>query len=683
MNLEHFFFPKSIAVVGASRNPKKLGNRIFRNLREGGFRGRCIPVNPTLRRCDGVRAYPTVGDIPGNVDCAVIVTPAATVSGIVGECGKANIKNCVVISAGFREIGGEGERRERELRDLVRRYRINLLGPNCLGFLHGGFHLNASFGNPLSPGGDLVLISQSGAMAVALTDWAREIGVGFRAIVSLGNKAGLDEVDMLRYFTKDPKTSAILFYLESVERGEAFCAAARNVVRSKPVIVLKAGESSIGQRAALSHTGALASARGILDAAFASAGILQAHSIRDLSAAAMIFTHHRPMKGNDIAIITNAGGPAIMAADAVAKTSLSLAQFSNTTQALLRRGLPEAASIENPVDCVGDADEKRYERAMHAVANDPDVHGILVVLTPQVVTRSNAAAKVILRCGRRHPALPIVASFLGGASVRQARRVLSAGGIPHYAYPEDAITALALLRTYQVASEQRLPAVTTFVIRNAITTPGLLMPPAAHSLLRRYGFRIVPEQLVQTEAEALRAARSLGFPVALKAIRRNVVHKEKAQAVLVGISSPAALRSAIRSLLRRFGRARGDQEGFLVQHMVRGRSEWFCGGKRDPSFGPVVLLGFGGTDVEERHDVRTFVPPFSRREVERSIHELAARDPSEVTPDVSSLYHSMLAMETFLRENPAVGEVDINPLLVGSRGRGAIVVDARIVVEKT
>lgn len=650
------------------------------NLRDGGFRGHLLPVNPRLRRFQGARVFSSIEKIPGRVDLAVVVTPAPTVAAVVRDCGKAGVKNCVVVSAGFREMGKEGAAREQELQSIIRRYRMNLLGPNCLGFTHGDFRMNASFGQPLEKGGNIVLISQSGAMAVALTDWARQSEVTFRAIISLGNKAGVSEVETLRYFGDDPKTSAILFYLESAERGEEFLTVARRIFKRKPIVVLKAGESEIGKRAARSHTGALASSRDVFAAALKSAGVLQVHSIHDLSSAATLFSRTHPMRGNRVAMVTNAGGPAIMATDAIAETQLTLATFSEATTALLKKRLPEAASIANPVDCIGDANERRYEHALDAVAADPNVDAVLVLLTPQVVTRSNATAQVVLRCSRRHPEKPFIASFLGGHSVRQSRRMLSAAGIPHYAYPEDAVRALEMLWRYHAARNARLTKQRSVTIRNRIRGAGLTMPPAAHTLLRPYGFRPVRERFVQTEADAMAAGRALGYPLVLKAIRKQVVHKASAGAVAVNIQTPQELRRALHLLFRHFGRRFRANEGLLVQAMVRGRSEWFVGGKRDASFGPVVLLGLGGTGVEQTRNILTLVPPFSDADLRREIQMLAKRQTAHPSVDASALLRSVHAVETLLRENPLVAELDINPLLVGKPKQGAIVVDARIVV---
>ena len=676
MNLERFFSPRAIAVIGVSRSTQKLGSRIFLNLRDGGFHGRLIPVNPSLKRFSGVRVFPAVGRIPGRVDLAIIVTPAPTVPAIVRECGSAGIKHCVVISAGFREIGKEGAAREQELQSIISRYRMNLLGPNCLGFTHGDFAVNASFGQPLEKGGNIALISQSGAMAVALTDWARQSDVTFRAIVSLGNKTGLSEVEMLKYFGDDPKTSAILLYLESAEQGEAFLAAARRIIRRKPVIVLKAGESEIGKRAARSHTGALASSREVFSAALASAGMLQVKSIHELSSAATLFSNAHPMDGNRVAIVTNAGGPAIMATDAISETALTLAAFSKETIVLLKKRLPEAASIANPVDCVGDADERRYERALDAVAADPNVDAVLVLLTPQVVTRSSATAKAVIRCSKRYPKKPFIASFLGGNSVRQSRRMLFAAGIPHYAYPEDAVRAFEMLWSYHRGIRTAHPAIKTAVIRNRIRTAGLLMPPAAHAVLRPYGFRVVQERLVQTESEVFRAGREYGYPLVLKIIRKNLVHKAKGGGVFVGIASPKELRKTLGTMFRRFGRRFHAREGVLVQQMIHNRAEWFVGGKRDASFGPVILLGLGGTDVEQNKNVRTLVPPFSDAEVRTLVRALSP----EEGIDVAAIIGSVRGVERLLRENPMVRELDLNPLFVGKTGKGAIVVDARLLV---
>ncbi len=678
--IKRFFQPRSIAVIGVSHHPRKLGTRVFSNLIAGGFRGRLFPVHPSLRTLKGRRVYPSVEAIPLRVDLAVIVTPAQTVPDLLAACGRVRIPNVIVISAGFRETGPEGAAREKELIRLAQRYRINLLGPNCLGYLHGPHKINASFAEPLADYGTVTLLSQSGAMAVAITDWARQAGVGFRAVVSMGNKAGLSEVELLRYFGADHATKAILFYLESIEHGSAFCALARRIVRTKPIVVLKAGESDLGRRAIVSHTGALAGDREILAAALSGAGIIQVHRIEDLYDMATMAANGRPMHGNRLAVLTNAGGPGIMVADAVADSSLALASIAPRTQQRLRRILPVAASIANPIDIIGDADTRRYANTLAALGQDPGIDGLLVLLTAQVVTNPKAIAETIIRFTRRYPRLPVVTSFLGGKAVARARRLLREAGIPHFAYPEDAVNALdrmwkSIQERRHFSRHRRTKALRpTSSLRRLLRHP-MLLPPYSTAVLRACGIPVVQERLVQNEEAAVRAAKWLGFPVVLKVIAKAALHKTDAGAVLVNLKDAATLRRTVRAASRRFPqRMRAtDGEGFLVQPLITFDAELFVGAKRDPSFGPVVVVGLGGIDVELTRRTVTLLAPFDRTVVldrlRRSVLAswlLHRRGHAPV--DLHALADAAVALGRLLESFPSIREIDINPLAVDDRG---------------
>jgi acetyltransferase len=684
MNLKTFFSPRAIAVVGVSRNRKKIGSRIYANLRDGGYRGRIYPVNPHMARLDGARVYPSVSEIPAHVECAVIATPAETVSRVCDECGRARIRNVVVISAGFREIGPEGEKREQELKAILRRHSMRLLGPNCLGFLHTGSHINASFGSSILGGGGVTVISQSGAMAVALADWARTSGVRFRAMVSLGNKVGVDECDLVEHFGRDRKTTAILLYIESCERGSEFLRVARRVARNKPVILLKAGESSLGMHAAVSHTGALATPRAIFSAAMVKAGVIQIRRIEDLVDAAALLALRRRMRGNRIAIITNAGGPAIMAVDEIASSSLQLASFSPATQSKLARALPPAATTKNPIDVIGDADPERFRRAITCCVADRTVDAILVILTPQVVTRVMETARIIQRISQSYPQILFASSFLGGGAVEGARRWLQQQGVPSFSFPEDAIDALNLLARY--AQNRTKPLFRTLrpVREQRVRHRGLLLPPASHRLLRRAGFSVVAERFVRTPEEAHRASRTMTFPAVCKWVSARAIHKEKSHAIWIGISSPRALQNAIAASVRRFGPPRSPAEGWLLQPYLSGGSEWFLGGKRDPSFGPVILVGRGGTEVEAAGDVFAMLPPLTRTELDAALaHACRRMAISQETVDVRAIAQSVQRLVLLFQSMPALLECDVNPLMVWAPRKGATVVDARFIFRST
>lgn len=693
MSFERFFHPRSIAVVGVSRSPRKLGSRIFRNLRAGGFRGTLIPVNPKLRSFDGIRAVPSVDRLAKPADLAIVVTPAETVPDIVEACGRKRIRNVVVISAGFREVGGEGRAREERLKQSAAHHRIRLLGPNCLGFLHGDFRMNASFAQPLPPGGSIVILSQSGAMAVAMSDWARSARVGIRALVSLGNSAGIGEAELIRHFGRDPKTHAILLYLENLERGGALLAAARSVSRSKPIIALTAGESEQGMRAASSHTGALASERAVVAAALASVGVVRVDRIENLFDMAMLVASVRTLAGNRVAIVTNAGGPGIMATDALAATNLTLAAVSSRTREQLTKALPEAASTSNPIDLVGDADARRYERALTLLARDPNVDALLTILTPQVVTEPLETARVIARIQRRFRSTPIVAAFLGGSSVAPAQKLLAASGVPQFLFPEDAVAALD--RLWWHAEHSRGPRASIPAARPArplrpSASDRVLLPSQAHAVLRRAGFSIVKERFIPdnrlserpSDHSLRRMYRALHAPVVLKLMSHRVIHKARRKAVWLNLSSPQELRTAWHAARRTFPSRtrRWPDEGWLVQTQREGYEEWFLGGKRDPSFGVVLLFGQGGTEVERHRNVVTIVPPVTASSCREAWSLLPSRF-RETLP--GAVIAALQRLERLLASHPEISEVDCNPFLVHPRSNKGIVVDARFVLARS
>lgn len=685
MRLDTFFSPRSIAVIGASREPEKLGARVFANLRASGYRGTLIPVNPNAKKIDGIKAVPSLSALSRPVDLAIIVTPAPTVPDVLAECGRRGIKNVVIISAGFKEVGGDGVAREEAIRAVARRHRINLLGPNCLGFVHAASRLNASFGPGLDAEGDVVLISQSGAMAVAMTDWARLSRVRFRALVSLGNKAGLDEVDLLEHFAADPKTRTILFYLESIERGAAFAAAVNRAVRRTPVVILKAGESEQGRRAALSHTGALASDRAVRSAALEAAGAIQVETIEDLYDAAVVLSGAQRMVGNRVAIMTNAGGPAIMATDALAMTSLSLAPLASETKQKLSSALPAAASTANPIDLLGDAGPDRYQKGLDALLKDPNVDGVVALLTPQVVTDSRAMAKILAASRRQHK--PVVASWLGGESVAEARAFLRANNVPHFAVPEDAVRALDVLHRASMALGRATAKRPAPAHRRMPTLPrgaGALTPPRATAVVRALGISCVPERFVRSAREAYAAARRLGFPVVLKRVGPTLLHKTDKKAVWVDLRTPAELARVLATSATSLPIAKNEpSDGFLLQPYLPGLVEAFIGGKRDPSFGPVVVIGVGGVDAELLHLTVTRAEPFSVDAVTEALARSSFRRwfterRGRPAARLRAIAAVAVRIGAYLRAEPRVLELDLNPVFV--QGTVARVADSRIIL---
>lgn len=692
--LHRFFQPRTIAVVGVSRQRGKLGTRIFHNLIDGGFTGHIIPVNPKAKRLYGQPAYPDVASLPKRPDLVIVVTPAESVPAIVRQCGELNIRHIVVISSGFREVDAAGEKREKILQELVRRFHLSLLGPNSLGFLHGGNRMNASFAQALPRVGSVTVLSQSGAMAVAITDWARDSGVGIRSVVSMGNKAGLDESTLLEYFGRDPETEVIVVYLESLEQGRRFLDVAAAVVRKKPVVVLHAGETAPGQAAMRSHTGALATEQKVLAAGLRQAGVLQVHRIEELADVAVIFAHTRRLSGNRLALLTNAGGPGIMAADTLAQTSLTASSFSRTTHHRLQTFLPSAAALRNPLDIIGDADPRRFRLAIRHLLTDAGVDALLVILTPQVVTNPSGVAQEVVKAQRRFPKKTVLASFLGGRTVSRARNILEKAQIAHFDYPEDAIRSLDRLWQYVRFRKSRTrvrgsPGAVLVTTRQKQTVSRLLqknpvvLPPASQDILRRYGFSTLPERLSHSEAETLRVAQQIGYPIVLKFISPDLLHKTDHQAVWVDLPDRSALRSTFRQGGKRFRRfLKNPSAGWLVQPFLRSRTEIFLGGKRDPTFGPVVLIGLGGVDVELLGQTLTLLAPISAAAASQQLQNSALmpwlqRRRGQLAIDRRQLANLIARLGQLLTDHPTVAEIDVNPLLLNAHGR-LTAVDSRI-----
>lgn len=690
MNLQRLFSPRSITVIGVSEDPKKLGSLVYRNIIDAGFAGRVSIVHPSVSTLFGKHVYASVADSPKS-DLAVIVTPAPTVNAILTECGKKGIPNAIVISAGFRESGPEGAAREKELQRIAKRYRMNIIGPNCLGVIHGERKLNASFAEPLRTSGDTVLVSQSGAMAVAITDWARSQGVHIRSLVSLGNKAVIAEHHLLEYLIHDPKTKRVLMYLESIADGKRLLAIARRITKKIPVVVLFAGGSALAKQASSSHTGAISTKRSIVIAALRSAGVVTVDSIEELFDAATAFSHATVPGGKRLAIVSNAGGPGIMALDALANTTLTPLAFSSDTVAKLRAVLPQAAAVGPLVDVLGDADAKRYNNALSAIAASKSADAIAVILTAQVGTDAAAVADVLISIARKFPHLTIVASFVGGAAVAKARKRLAEGNIAHFNVPEDAVHAVALLQQYNEAQGKGRGGTTLKPKPSAVpirSVKGVLLPTASARVLQRYSFTSAPSVLCRTSTDIhtdiQKAAKRFGFPLVLKLMHPEVIHKARSHALWAGITNAKSLTAASRSALAALSRLPSNPSaGVLVQAHIIGMREWFLGGVNDATFGPVIICARGGTFVEEEGRVCTMLATKDAASIKNML--LASHLGPILTSAVGKgdLPHLIKAIQNLgqcLADHPEIQSIDINPFLTKGNEVKPLIIDARIVV---
>jgi len=695
--LSHLFQPKSVAVVGASRDEEKVGHALLRNILQYGYAGAVYPINPKADEILGVRCYASIREVPGRIDLAILVVPAKLIDAIVNQCAEKKVAAIVVISAGFKESGREGARLERALREKVKSAGIRMLGPNCLGFIDTESRLNASFARGMPEPGNIGFFSQSGALCTAILDWALGEGIGFSKFVSLGNKADIDEVDLLAFMGDDPSTNVILGYIEGVKDGREFMRVANQVSKTKPIVLTKAGGTEAGARAASSHTGTLAGSDKAIDAAFAQSGIIRARSVEELFDLAMAFTTGRFPKGPRLAIVTNAGGPGIIAADAVERSRVRMATFANETIDKLRAHLPPTAALYNPVDVIGDANAERYSKGLEIVLADRNVDGALVILTPQAMSDpedTGRAVAALVDSGK-----PVVASFMGGEAVRGGIEVMKAAGIPNYHYPERAVAAFEALVKYgewrntTSKKPRRIKADRTLakkaIARVLATGRRSLGERDTREIISAYGFEVPKSILATTAAEAVTAAESLGFPIVMKIASPDILHKSDIGGVKVGLENPQDVESTFLDMKGRARRLMPEArlEGVLVQEMVSGGKEVILGMSKDPQFGPMLMFGLGGIYVEVLKDVTFRIAPINRDDAHEMVtgirsYALLSGVRGEQPVDVRAIEESLLRLSQLVTDFPQIVELDINPLAVFPKGRNPVAIDARLTIEE-
>lgn len=688
-SMKRFFEPRAVAVIGANRGRGKIGAEILHNLLADGFTGTVVPIHPTAGEIQGLRAYPRVVDVPGAVDLAIVAVPAANVLSAVDDCLAKGVGAICVISAGFGEAGAEGRALERALLEKVRTAGCRLIGPNCMGLLNTdpAVRLNATFSPVYPPAGGVAMSTQSGALGLAILDYAKQLNIGISSFVSVGNKVDVSGNDLIQYWAEDQQTSVILLYLESFGNPRKFSEIARRVARVKPIVAVKAGRSTAGARAAASHTGALASSDTVVDALFGQSGVIRTDTLEELFNVAALLAHQPVPRGRRVAILTNAGGPAILAADACEANGLELAVLSEATQSELRAFLPAAASVTNPVDMIASATPAHYRRALAALLRDEQVDSVVVIFIPPLVTEPDAVAAEIVAAAQTAAGKPILAVFMRAGGAPQ---VLSS--IPSYAFPESAAIALARVTAY--GEWKQKPAGTTpaltgvqperakAVVAAALQRGGGWLTPAeTNELMIAAGIRTAAVRVASTVAQAVDAAASVGFPVALKAIGPTLLHKTERQAVRLNLGTREAVHEAATDFERRFG---GEQTGFVVQEMVSGGVEMLVGALEDPTFGPVVVCGSGGILVDLLADSAFRMHPLTAEDAAEMIDELKGarllRGYRGAAPaDEAALEDMVLRVSALLTWCPEIQELDLNPVKVILKG--ACAVDARIRVE--
>ncbi len=699
-NLDTFFKPKSVAVIGASTNPEKLGYAVVKNLLEGGYskKGLVYPINPTAVDVLGFTAYPSVLDVPGSIDLAVIVIPFMHVPEALRLCGQKGIPSAIIISAGFREAGKEGLERELELVQICKEYNLRLIGPNCLGVIDSFTPLNASFAAGTPPTGPMAFMSQSGALGTAVLDIALAGRLGLSKFVSLGNKADVSEIDLLSSWVGDERSKVILIYSEGMPSGQEFIRVAREVTRQKPVVAIKSGVTQSGSRAVSSHTGSLAGSEQAYQAAFHQAGILRAESMESLFDMSLALGYQPPLPGDRIAIITNAGGPGILATDALERSGLTLARFELETIHALEKYLPDAASAANPVDVLGDARADRYQFALQQVAKDPNVDGIMVLLTPQAMTEIEATAEAISSLAG-DIRLPILGCFMGEARIQRGIDILTTHGIPNYPFPERAANAFSAMSQYRLIQQRPAPEYAHFEVdQNAVkavfdkarSENRLSIGDAeSRAVLQAYGLRIPQSEIAATPEQATVIAAKIGYPVVLKIASPDILHKTDIGGVKVGLQTAADVRDAFELMVYRAQRYVPEARiwGCLVQEMApRGGLEVLVGMNRDPQFGPLITFGLGGIYVEILRDVTFGVAPLSRQEAQEMLDQIRAHallDGVRGQPpaDKIAIVDTILRIAQLVGDFPEIIEMDINPLMVYQAGEGALALDMRLVLK--
>jgi len=710
--LDAIFTPKSVAVIGATERPGSVGRIVFWNLLSSSFGGTVYPVNPKRHSVLGVKAYPTIADIPESIDLAVIATPASTVPGVIKDCVNAGVKSAIVLSAGFREIGAAGIELEQQIREQLQQSKLRLIGPNCLGVMNPVTGLNATFASAMARPGNVGFISQSGALCTAILDWSFRENVGFSAFVSIGSMLDVSWGDLIYYLGDDPHTHSIVIYMESIGDARSFLSAAREVALTKPIIVLKAGRTEAAAQAATSHTGALAGSDAVLDAAFRRCGVLRVDRISELFDVAEVLAKQPRPKGPRLTIITNAGGPGVIATDALLKNGGKLAPLSEGAIAKLNQQLPPFWSHCNPIDILGDADPNRYQQTIQTVAQNPESDGLLVILSPQAMTDPTQTAEHLKawveKQGSHLSTKPILASWMGDADVSAGELLLNQAKIPTYPFPDTAARVFSYLWQYSynlrgIYETPVLPADTEAGIPNrtlveAIITTArqanrtLLTEVESKQILAAYGIPVVQTCVAASAAEAVDCAEAIGYPVVLKLFSKTITHKTDIGGVQLNLGDAQAVRRAYQTIEASVSEKVGVEHflGVTVQPMVKlSGYELIVGSSLDPQFGPVLLFGAGGQLVEVFQDQAIALPPLnstlSRRLIEQThIYKALQGVRGQPPVDLDALEQLLVRFSQLVAEQRWIKEIDINPMLASPVEANShaplLALDARIVL---
>ena len=696
-NLDKIFNPRRIAVIGASDRENSVGAGLLRNLIGVGYKGVVYPVNPFRPTVQGITAYPTIKRIPRQVDLAIIATPAHTVPQIIEECGTAGVSGIIIVSAGFKEAGKEGKALEKQILEHKNRYNMRIIGPNSLGVMRPRIKLNATFANKTANPGKIAFISQSAALCASVLDWASEAHVGFSAVVSVGSMLDVDFGDLIDYFGTDTQTTSIVLYVESIKDARKFMSATRGFARAKPIVVVKAGRFRESAEAALSHTGALCGEDVVYDAAFRRAGVVRVEAINDLFNCAEALAMQPNPKGSKLTIITNAGGPGIMATDFLIANGGKLSPLSSETIQALKSVLPSYCSILNPIDILEEATAERFRKGMEICFKDPNSDGFLIIYTPQGAADPVETAKIIVELSRQ-TTKPILTSLMGENGCWKARRILRKNGIPAFTTPEQAVSTFMHMHSYtknlellyetpeELSVELSVPTFLKEVLRRTFEEgrKALNLPESLH-FLEAYKIPTIKTLVAKNPKEAVTAASKLGYPVVLKVLSSQITHKSKVEGVVLNVRSSAQVKELFKELAKRIRKYKPEAEfqGVAIQPMIqKKRCELLIGSKKDPHFGSVIVFGMGGVAVELLKDVSIGFPPLNqvlaRRLMENTtIYKLL--ESSEYPVCAKLLEEILVRFSQLVIDFPEIKEIDINPIIVSESD--AVAVDARIVID--
>ncbi len=694
--LNNFFNPKSIAVIGASRTPGKVGYDILKNILQYGYQGAVYPINPSASEILGKKSYPSLLDVPDKIDLSVVVVPSKNVLEVIEQCGAKKIDSAIIITAGFKESGIEGAKLENELIKKAQELGVRFIGPNCLGMIDTHSKINASFAAGMPAKGGIGFFSQSGALCLAVLDRALPDEIGFSKFISMGNKADITDTDIMLALAEDENTKVILGYIEGVSDGRKFMEVASQVSKKKPLIILKSGITSAGAKAASSHTGALAGREAAFDSAFKQTGVIRAHTVNELFNYALAFASQPLPRGPNVAIITNSGGPGILAADACDKSNLQLIPLHKEYVDELRTFLPPVASFYNPIDILGDSGADRYEKALNTVLKDERINGVMVLLTPTAVVDVEATAMAVVNVSKLIDR-PILTSFMGKKSVEAGNKTLMKYGVPNYSYPEEMVSSMNAMYRYHLwinRPEKHYPmfnglkekAVQIFdTVKKE--NRDYLYELEVHDVLHTYGFNQPKSLFARTSEEAVAAAKGIGYPVVMKIISPQIIHKSDIGGVKVNLNSKKDVENAFFDITTHVRNIMPTAHiyGIIIQEMIPKGKEVIMGITKDLQFGHMIMFGLGGIYVEVLKDVSFRIVPLGQEDAHEMIREtktfpLLRGVRGEAEADIEAIEKSLLILSQMAMDFPQIIAADINPLMVRQRGEGAVAIDARFTI---